>query len=388
MFERLANRGAFWTLLVARVVYALNWYNIASVFSFMAVDFGQGISGLGTLTSSFYLGIGLLQIPGAIVAVKLGPKLTATLGTLIMSMAVLVSGLSNTFALEILARFLVGTGMALIFAPAVVLITQYFRRGAEGLAVGLYSSAYQIGGMLGVFGWAVVASTLGWRPSLLLSGTLGLATVAMIFLLVPRDSVLSRLRIGGPELRRVLLDRNLLALGVVATGVTVGSILLSSFLVYYLEKSLGDAPAIAGALSALTFVVPIFSSPFGGRIYDRSRRFRSLFVASGSVSAVATVITGFGGVYGPIIACVLAGFVSGLGFTVVMSLARESRALGPEFRILSIAWVNSVSLTTSFIPPIVFSTIAGADGYTAAWIGGGVLAFVLMLPALLIKATR
>jgi MFS family permease len=186
----------------------------------------------------------------------------------------------------------------------------------------------------------------------------------------------------------VLLDRTLLALGVVATGVSVGSILLSSFLVYYLEKSLGDAPAIAGAVSALTFVVPIFSSPFGGRVYDRSRRFRSLFVASGSVSAVATVITGFGGVYGPILACVLAGFVSGLGFTVVMSLARESRALGPEFRILSIAWVNSVSLTTSFIPPIVFSTIAGADGYTAAWVSGGVLAFALMLPALLIKVTK
>ena len=68
MFDKVENRGAFWSLLATRAVYAINWYNIASIFSLMAVEFGQGVSGLGALTSSFYLGAGLFQIPGGVVA--------------------------------------------------------------------------------------------------------------------------------------------------------------------------------------------------------------------------------------------------------------------------------------------------------------------------------
>ena len=127
MFDRVVNRGAFWSLLATRVVYALNWYNIASIFSLMAVEFGQGVSGLGALTSSFYLGVGLFQIPGGVVAARFGPRLTATFGTLVMSVAVLVSGAAATFDIIVLARFFVGVGMAFVFAPGVVLITQVLR---------------------------------------------------------------------------------------------------------------------------------------------------------------------------------------------------------------------------------------------------------------------
>src|SRR5271157_4828181 len=102
MFAKVVNRGAFWSLLATRVVYALNWYNIASIFSLLAVGFGQGVSGLGALTSSFYLGAGLFQIPGGVVAARVGPRLTATLGTLVMSIAVLVSGTAVQFDVVVL----------------------------------------------------------------------------------------------------------------------------------------------------------------------------------------------------------------------------------------------------------------------------------------------
>jgi MFS family permease len=385
MFAKVVNRGAFWSLLATRVVYALNWYNIASIFSLLAVGFGQGVSGLGALTSSFYLGAGLFQIPGGVVAARVGPRLTATLGTLVMSIAVLVSGTAVQFDVVVLARFFVGAGMAFVFAPGVVLITQYFRRGAEGLGVGLYNSAFQVGGVVGLFGWVVVATAIGWRLSLIASGILGLITVAMLYALVPGDNATSRLRIGAPELRRVLLDHRLLLLGVVATGISVGSVLVSSFVVYYLIKALGIAPEVAGAVGALVFLVPIFSSPIGGRFYDTQKNFRSTVAVAGSVSAAATVIAGFGGIYGPIVSSLLGGFLSGLGFTMVMSAARESGSLGPEYRTLSVAWVNSISLTSSFLPPILFSFMAGTVGYTVAWVGGGALAFLLIVPIVIFR---
>jgi MFS family permease len=380
MFDKVENRGAFWSLLATRAVYAINWYNIASIFSLMAVEFGQGVSGLGALTSSFYLGAGLFQIPGGVVAAKFGPRLTATFGTFVMSAAVLVSGTATQFDAAVLARFFVGAGMAFVFAPGIVLITQYFRRGAEGLGVGLYNSAFQVGGAVGLFGWVIVATAIGWRLSLIASGVLGLATAAMLFLLVPRDNATPRLVIRAPELRRLLLDRRLLSLGVAATGLSVGSILVSSFVVYYLIKNLGVVPAVAGAVGALVFLVPIFSSPIGGRFYDRQGNFKTTVAIAGSICAVATMVAGFGGIYGPILSSLLVGFLSGLGFTMVMAAARETGRLGPEYRTLSVAWVNSISLTSSFLPPILFSFLAATVNYTAAWVGGGILAFLLIIP--------
>lgn len=387
MFARVEHRGAFWSLMATRMVYALNWYNIASIFSLMAVEFGQGVSGLGALTSSFYLGAGLFQIPGGVVAARFGPRLTATFGTLVTSVAVLVSSVATQFETIVLLRFLVGVGMAFVFAPGVILVTQYFRRGAEGMAVGLYNSAYQVGGAVGLFGWVIVATAVGWRLSLVASGLLGVITAAMLFFLVPRESAPSRLRVGPVELRRILLDRRLILLGVVSTGISVGSILISGFVVYYLIKAVGVAPAVAGAVGALVFLVPIFSSPIGGRVYDRRGNFKSVIVFSGVVTAVTTTIVGLGGLYGPIVAALIGGFLSGLGFTMIMSAARESGLLGPEYRTLSVAWVNSISLTSSFVPPILFSFLASSVGYTLAWAGGGVLAILLILPVAIFRLT-
>ncbi|MDA4121927.1 MAG: MFS transporter [Thaumarchaeota archaeon] len=385
MLTRVENRGAFWSLLTTRGVYALNWYNVASIFSIIGVEFGQGVSGLGALTSSFYLGVGLLQIPGGLFAGKFGPKVTATFGTLVMSVAVLASAAAGQFEVLIVARFFVGVGMAFVFAPAVVLITRYFRSGAEGVALGLYNSAFDVGGAVGLFGWVIVATTIGWRLSLAASGIMGLLTAALLFFLVPRENVTARFSVGAGVLSRVLLDRTLILLGVVSTGIGVGSILISSFVVYYLITALGVAPATAGGIGALVFVVPIVSSPIGGRVYDRRVGFRSICVIAGVATAAATVLAGFGGIYGPLIAALVGGFTSGLGFTMVLAAARERIPAGPEYRTLSVSWVNSIALTSSFLPPIIFSFIANAFGYTPAWVGGGILCLLLISPIVFIR---
>ncbi|TMI48990.1 MFS transporter, partial [Candidatus Bathyarchaeota archaeon] len=50
------------SLVAARIVYAVNWLNIGALFYLMSGDLNSGVSGLGTLTSSFYLGVGLMQV--------------------------------------------------------------------------------------------------------------------------------------------------------------------------------------------------------------------------------------------------------------------------------------------------------------------------------------
>ena len=65
-------RTALAALIAMRIVYAINWLNIGAIFYAMAPDLGTGVVGLGTLTSSFYLGIGIWQVPGGVMAAKWG----------------------------------------------------------------------------------------------------------------------------------------------------------------------------------------------------------------------------------------------------------------------------------------------------------------------------
>jgi MFS transporter, ACS family, glucarate transporter len=125
------------SLLFARVIYAINWFNIASIFPHIALDFKQDISLLGLLSTSFLVGIGLFQVPGGILAAILGPRKTAIYGIIIASSAALLSGVSSQLQQMEVLRFVVGVGMALFFGPSVTLITRYLGRGSEGLAVGV-----------------------------------------------------------------------------------------------------------------------------------------------------------------------------------------------------------------------------------------------------------
>jgi ABC-type uncharacterized transport system permease subunit len=80
-----------------------------------------GIIGLGTLTSSFYLGLGLTQVPAGIIAAKLGPKKVVVAGIMLSSLTTLGISVSTRLIEVAMLRFVVGAGMACVFAPAVVL---------------------------------------------------------------------------------------------------------------------------------------------------------------------------------------------------------------------------------------------------------------------------
>ena len=173
---QLVHRNAVLSLILARVIYAVNWYNIGSVFSLIALDFGQNVAGLGIVTGSFYIGLGLGQVPGGIIAAKIGPRKSSVYGTIFASSACLLSGLATEFYQIVLLRLIAGLGMALVFAPGVALIAKYFGRRVEGLGVGVFNAVFYLGGALGLFGWAIFASISGWRLSLVTSGMIGVAT--------------------------------------------------------------------------------------------------------------------------------------------------------------------------------------------------------------------
>jgi MFS family permease len=381
---RLSGQRTVVALVAARIVYAINWLNIGAIFYLMSADLNSGVSGLGTLTSSFYLGVGIMQVPGGVLAAKWGPKRTVSTGILVSSLAVLGTSMSSAILPVAILRFIVGAGMALVFAPSVVIMTR-FLGGKSGTGVGLINSAFDIGGLLGLFGWILLASVTGWRSTLVLSGSLGLITGLLVVALVPKDEKNLQFRFVTSKLVKILSDRNLIVLGLGSLGSNLGSVLISSFMAYYLQASLGETAAIAGIVAAMIVVLPIYTSLWGGRLYDRSKKPRRLLILSGLGMTAAMLVSTAPALPAAAAAAVLGGIAVGPASTINFAAAKDLSRVEREYEGLTISWVNSISLTGSFWPPLIFSYFAKSFNYSAAWLAGAAMCFFLLAPLFFLR---
>jgi MFS family permease len=379
LFESVENRRAAASLIFARVVYAINWLNVGAIFVLMSPDLGVGKVALGTLTSTFYLGIGAMQVPGGLLAAKWGPKKVVVLGVFLSSFAVLGTAASSNIAEIAALRFAVGMGMAFVFAPGVVIVAGLFRGRKTGMGVGLFNSAYDFGGVLGLFGWVVLATVAGWRPSLALSGGLGVLTGMLVAFFVPGEEDRTGFEVRGSALWRLLGDRDLVLLGLGTLGFSVGNIVISTFMVEYLFSSLSVSPSLAGLVDSAVVVFPIFTAIWAGRMYDKTPRPRLVMMVALVGSSVALAFGAYPSVYTAFACAALGGVVSGVGYTFAFAAARDlNRVEG--YDTLAIAWVNSISLTGSFLPPLLYSYVAVTAGYAGAWLASAALGLVFLVP--------
>src|SRR5207247_11158040 len=102
-------------------------------------------------------------------------------------------------------------------SPAVVLATR-FLGGRTRVGAGLINSAFDVGGLLGLFGWILIASVTGGRPSLVLSGGLGLLAGLLIIALLPKDQRDNRFTLSSDRLRRIVSNLNMVLLVVASFG--------------------------------------------------------------------------------------------------------------------------------------------------------------------------
>ncbi|MGC1134181.1 MAG: MFS transporter [Nitrososphaeraceae archaeon] len=420
MLNSILLKKAVISLMLARIFYTVNWFNIPSIFFFIAVDFDKDISVLGLITASFFIGVGLFQVLAGILASKYSPRRIAILGIAIASTAVFFSAFSiDLFSIAVL-RFIVGVGMAFFFGPSVILISEYVGRQSEGLGMGLLNSAHAIGGIIGLFIWVLVAEIFGWRTSIVLSAIAGLITVIILQMWLPKGPKLRQkqqmkttfdmddeqmketqnngsdidvgervnFKIKFDQVQNVLFNKSLIKLGLVLLGFQVGSGLIWSFIVFYLADHIKIDPALAGLIGSLNLVVALISSPLVGKAYDKLGNARKLLAISGIISAVSVMMIGVlqSQIYLIGISVVVAGFFLSWGFVIVYVKAKQvdTQSL-PTYQTLSVSYVNGISLFGAFWIPILFVSIINKFGYSTAWIVGGAIFLALVLPILTLE---
>ena len=383
MLSSFRDGRAAGSLIFARIVYAINWVNFGAIFYLMGPDLHAGVSELGVVTATFYIGLGVMQIPGGILAAKFGPKWVVVTGIFISSFSVLGTSAATSVVEAAALRFMVGWGKAYDIAPAVILISGLLRGGSSGVGVGLLNSAFDVGGMVGLFGWVVVATVTGWRPSLALAGGLGILTGAVVAALVPEDGNRDSLTVKWEPFVRVIKDRQLVLLGLGTIGFGIANTDITGFMTLYGVRSLELSGAEAALVAALVTVVPVVTALWSGRAFDLMSRHKWITLAALFGSAAALAVGSYPSLYAAAACSAIGGVVSGVGYTFAFAGARELNGAGREYESLAVAWVNSISLTGSFAPPLIFSYLAGSFGYQAAWLWSGAITLAFAVPILL-----
>jgi len=398
-FALVFSSPAILSLIFARILYAVNWFNISSIFYLIAIDFKQDISMLGLVTAGFLIGIGIFQVPAGMLAAKYSPRKLAISGILISSTGALLCAISTELLQMIALRFLVGVGMAFFFGPSVILISKYLGKGSEGLGIGLLNSAQALGAIIGIFGWVVVAQLTSWRMSLIFSGTLGLLTALFLIFAsarakktrglydnkeeeeeeYPKSSFTTSIRIS--DLKQTLLNRSLIMWGLALLGIQVGWNLISTFTVFYLKDNLHIYPIVAGLIGSLALVSVLVFSPIFGRIYGKMKNSKELFVLCGVGLSISVSVIALNTLYATIISVTLAGIFAAGGFVVPYARAKEiNEKFQPMYATLAVSFVNGISLFGAFWVPFLFSSIVKQiGGYSVAWVVGSTITLALVL---------
>lgn len=370
------------SVLTSRVIYTINWFNISPALIFISSDLGLNTIALGILTASFLIGAGIFQIPAGIASARWGPKNTSQLGMLLLSLGGVGEGLSPGFLILLVSRFMVGVGAALFFSPAIGILTPLFKPEEEGLVLGLYNSCFNIGGGIGLFVWVIVIEVLNWHLGLIVGGVLGLISVGIGQLVIPRDSIS---KAEQRPMRRAFWNRNIWIIAFGVLGVWGAIFTASQFLEYYLGKVLSFQGEIAGLLASLIMFASIFGGPIGGYLSDRLRQRKVFILVPGLLTSIGIALFGVSSASGLWFLIPAVGFLDAMVFSTMYASVSQYPDVGHEYAPLGISIINSVQIIGSFFVTLGFSSFATGYGFSAGWIFMGGLAFAMMLLILGLK---
>ena len=148
-------------------------------------EFGASDTAMGFLTGfAFAIFYAVLGVPVARLADRWSRRNVLAVSMVIWSAMTAACGMAGSFWQMAVLRVGVGVGEAGGTPPSHSLISSYFPARERSTAMGIYGSGSQIGVLLGMFGGAVIAETMGWRWAFFIFGLPGVLIGLLVFVVV------------------------------------------------------------------------------------------------------------------------------------------------------------------------------------------------------------
>lgn len=365
-------------LLLARTVYAFNWYNIGGVLPALGRDLPATTFELGVVLGAFLLGAAVFQLPAGVASLRWGNRAVSIFALFLMGSFAFASAFSPNWYVLAGLRFGAGAGAAFFFAPALGLVTSYFPVGTRGPIIGLYNAGFAVGSAVGLFGGALVGAAFGWPATLIVGGAGLLAMAVVAPFALPRTEAVSEHRGLRPlwdAATPVLRSRSIWALSLSTSGLWAAFFIVPQYFVAFASQAHSAWPiALAAALPTVMIILEVPGGPVGGWLGERTGEMKGLLLLWGATTGVAVFFIPLVSILGLVPLFVLLGFADGVVFAVLYLLPSYLPESRGETLALGLAFLNSIQIFLGSGLAIAFGYLAGTIGYTGAWWFAGAVA--------------
>ncbi len=243
-------------------------------------ELGLTAAQAGGFMSAFFLGYLLTQLPGGMLADRLGTR-KVLLGSLFF-MGIFTIGMAwiPGYWTGTVLRFFAGIGSGAVLAASVKGVYDHFGPDRRATAMGFFMASSPLGLLMANLLSPMIAASYGWRSSFTAAGGFTLLVLAISWLVLPRQTkarhqATSTAVAGGNTLRTLVGNRDLMltaAAGFFAMWGTWGTLTWANT---YMNQCLGLSLQQSGQIMAMFGLGALIGQPLAGWLADflpRSRR--------------------------------------------------------------------------------------------------------------------
>ena len=370
-------------LLWVQIAMGLNFLAVAPLFPLIIEDYGVDNATVSLLVGAGALAVGVMNIPGGVLAARFGWRRMTVAGGVLMSSTAL-SPFAESFAVLLALRLAFSVGAAICLGALPGAVMSWFPQRELPVVNGVNIVGQSLGVTASVFAAALIADLLGWRGALSAFGFVALAGT-IVFALLARDPARPagapvRAPFSVADLRAAMRERSTLLLGLGFGGGAGAFIAFSSWLPTYYRQEFGFSLEQAGAAAAIPSFCGIFGSLLGSALPVGLGRRRPWIVLAGltmPVTALGCIASDAAFVLYPSLA--LFGLMAWLYVPSALTMPMELRGMTLERATVAVATVLAMVNVSGFLTPLLVGAMRDLGGGYAAG-----LAVCALLPSTLV----
>lgn len=359
----------------------IHWFQQLFPLALQPIKAGLGLSAVqaGVLSMARQFGQGTLNLPAGMMADALHRYRDVILASSLVTMGVayLLFGSGGAFGAAVAASVLIGFGTALWHPTAAATLTSKFPEN-RGTAMSVHGTGATLSDTLAPWAQGALLAALPWEDLLwwhIAPGVLfGVLVLCGLFGVFRQEEKIRSRTTRFRAMMRLLGSGSFVAISASRGLLTMGRVVILTFLPIYLVEELGFSIKAAGVYFTLLHVVGIFSQTPMGYLSDRYGR-KPVLVPSMMVLGVLYMLLA---VAPPVAALSLVIIAIGTFFYTLMNVitAAISDVAGADVQASSQGLTTVIAQVAVLPTPIIAGYLADLYGYGSAFVLAGVFVFL------------
>lgn len=337
---------------------------LTPVYPELSAFFGGTTSAeLGAISSWYFLGYALMQIPSGLLVDHIGMRRVVIPGFLLFALGTAIMASAHSLSMLYLGNVLAGVGSGTFYGIAYTITNTRVPARRKSLATAIVNSGTAVGSGLGIASASSLVSTglINWQMLAGITGALALAMVAVFAKSLPKEHGAGAKTSDAPAGKTFTV--HLAAACVLYFATLYLYYLISTWLPDFLHVERAFDVSFAGAASIAVFLAGIPGALVAGRLADRHpKRQIALIAALEAVAALALLPLVFGQ-SAPLAAfgAIAYGFFGKLAVEPLI-ISWLGAHINPARMTTTFGIFNFFGMSASVFAPLVTGVLADATG--------------------------